>query len=265
MEQVKTKKNWQLTERDFAILKHIGEYGFSSARWIKEQFWSGKANCIYYRRLSILRRMGLLEHMIGDGGNKLAYRLSKRGILFLRSRGVVGAEDSEYRAAYRTTYNHDDYLVGIGMVLRSFPGVVEYWPERQVRQQLTMRHGYKERKRDGYKVPDALFTVQTKQRRLRVALELEIAPKAKAYYRKILNRLITSADFDMVLVVAPDAMTLERLMTTLSWVRANDATVKYVKRDNGFYFALLSDVLNEKGNAKFSGEGTAFTLAQLAA
>ena len=114
-------------------------------------------------------------------------------------------------------------------------------------------------------MPDALFTVQTKQRRLRVALELEIASKAKTYYRKILNRLITSADFDMVLVVVADANTLQRLTSTLTWVRANDAHVKYAGRDNGFYFALLADVLTDKGNAKFSGEGTAFTLAQLAA
>ena len=78
MEPVKAKKNWKLTERDFAILKHIGEYGFSSARWIKDQFWSGKANCIYYRRLSILRKMGLVEHMIGDGGNNR--RMGSKGI-----------------------------------------------------------------------------------------------------------------------------------------------------------------------------------------
>ena len=265
MEQVTAKRNWQLTKRDLAILKHIGEYGFSSARWIKEQFWNGKANCIYYRRLSILRQLGLVEHMVGDDDNKLAYRLTKRGIALLRTSGAETAEDSEYRAAYRTTYNHDDYLVGLGIVLRSFPGVVEYWPERQVRQKLTLKHGYKERKRDGYKVPDALFTVQTKQRRLRVALELEIAPKAKAYYRKILNRLITSTDFDMVLFIAPDSNTLEGLRATLNWVRANDVHVKYAGRDNGFYFALLGDVLTGKGNAKFSGEGTAFTLAQLAA
>ncbi|MBI3556391.1 MAG: replication-relaxation family protein [Deltaproteobacteria bacterium] len=265
MEQIKEKRRWQLMDRDRAILRQIGEHGFSSAQWIREQFWDGKVNCIYYRRLSILRKMGLIEHLVGDSGKRLGYRLTKKGLNLLRSFGCESAEPSEYRASYRTTFNHDNYLVGLAAVFRQFSGIVEYWPEHQVRQRLALSHGYKERKRDGYKVPDALFTVQTKQRRLRVALELEIAPKAKAYYRRILRQLSKSNDFDMVFLVVADANTLERLVAELAWVRANDPIVKFAKRDNGFYFALLSDVLTNKGHASFRGEGAAFTLAQLAA
>lgn len=264
MEQVSAARNWRLTSRDEAILKHIGEYGFSSARWIKERFWAGKPNCLYYRRLSILRKLGYIEYLVGDAGKTLGYRLSKKGMAHLESNGLRDAAESEYRAAYRTNFNHDDYLVGIGTVLRSFPGIAEYWPERKVRQYLAERHGYKERRSDGYKVPDALFLLQTKQRRLRVAVELEIAPKGKDYYRRILRQLSTSTDFDLVFLISPDPTMLDRLMDTLTWVRANDPSVKFGSRRNGFYFADLSDVLSAKGNSKFRGEGTAFTLTQLA-
>ena len=86
--------------------------------------------------------MGLTEHMIGDVSNELGYRLTRKGIAFLRSQGIGSAEATEYRAAYRTTYNHDDYLVGLGAIFRAFPGVVEYWPEHLVRQKLALKYGY---------------------------------------------------------------------------------------------------------------------------
>ncbi len=272
MEQVRRETGWRPTARDQAILRQMGEHGFSSAKWIRECFSKEKSNCNHYRRLSILRKKGLIENLVGDAGTKLGYRLTKKGLALLRSLNPQGQGDHspdqgveiEYRAAYRTTYNHDDDLVGLGTVFRMFPGVVEYWPEHLVRQRLSLKHGYKERKRDGFKVPDALFAVQTKQRLLRIALELEVALKARAYYRRILRQLATSSDFDMVFVIVKDSKMLDRLEKELTWVRANDPGVKFAKRDNGFYFALLADVLNEKGNAKFRGEGTAFTLAELA-
>ena len=263
MEQIERKRSWTLRARDRKVLKQIGENGFSSARWIKEHFSTGKANCNHYRRLSVLRKRRLIEYMMGDCGKKLGYRLTKKGLQYLRT-GRDSGDAIEYRAAYRTTYRHDDYLVGLGSVFRSLPGMLEYWPEHLVRKKLAQRYGFKERKGEGYKVPDAIFTVQTKQRQLCIALELEIAPKARVYYRRILLRLVKSRDFEMVFAVVPDVATMEVLKRELMWVRTKDPAFTIDNRDNGFYFALLSDVLTNKGESKFQGEGTAFTLRQLA-
>lgn|GEM_PF-3135825 len=253
-----------LTERDERILRYLSEHGFASARWIRDAFWPGQSNCHHYRRLSKLRVLGWVEYLVGDGGHRLGYRLTRKGVDLLRRSGAQDVDLKEIRTAYRTTFDHDNAMLGVGNVLRAFPAVSDYLSEPRVRSLLARRHGHKERRSDGYKVPDALLRLKTQKGTYQVAVELEYSLKARAYCERVLRQLVLSQDFSLVFLVVKDAKMLRRYQSVLKHVRANDPRIRFAQRDNGIYFCVLADLLRERGQSKLIGEGTEFELAALA-
>ena len=236
MEQVIGRGADTLTERDKRILWYLSEQGFASARWIRDAFWFGQSNCHHYRRLSRLRALGLVEYLVGDGGHRLGYRLSRKGVDLLQRSGAQDADQKEIRTAYRTSFDHDNAMLGVGNVLRAFPAVSDYQSEPRVRSLLARRHGHKERRSDGYKVPDALFRLKTQKGTYQVAVELEFSLKALAYCERILRQLVLSQDFGLVFLVVKDAKMLQRYQNVLKHVRAHDPRIRFAQRDNGIYF-----------------------------
>jgi hypothetical protein len=142
--------------------------------------------------------------------------------------------------------------------------VSDYLSEPRVRSLLAHRHGYKERRKDGYKVPDALFQLRTLRKTFQVAVELELSLKNRMYIDRILRQLVTSLDFNLVFLVLKTHAMLQRYQSTLKLVRANDSHVQFGKRDNGIYFCVLSDLLRDREKTKFLGEEYEFDLAALA-
>ena len=252
-----------LTPRDYAILTKLATQRFLSSRQIAE-LWPATNDTNHFTRIRKLVRVGLLEPLIGDDGHRLGYRLTKKGIEFLPSE-IVKAKARDYRHfSYRTSYNHDVLLQRVRNVFEESPLVDRYMPEHEVRKRLSEKYGRKERKDEGYKVPDGLFDLKTSTRTMRVALELEITTKAESRYRKMFRELLTSDDYEVIIFITDNDGQIEALRKIMADVMANDAVVRGWPTKRLVYFATLKTVLKKRLETVFQAEGTRFSLSELA-
>lgn len=252
----------RLTKRDVEILTFFGEHGFSTAKWLCEKFWSGKNIHHVYRRMRMLKGLKLIEPIYNDSNRPLGYRLAKKGLSLLR-KATLPSDSKEHRAAFDSNFKHDEALIGISLVMKSLRGVSQYEVENVVRKKLVQRYGKYESKREGFKVPDALFVLQTKNSSVRVALELERVTKSAAYRARTLRRLIISDDFDLVFIIVSNAKSLKLYHNTVRELREKDVYIKVSHKDNGVYFATLEDLMRDRENCTFTGEGKSFRLCEL--
>lgn len=263
MDPLASPRKVVLTSRDYAVMKVIATNRFVSAKQLAHLWSNNPKNHNHYIRLKRLMRAGILELLIGDAGNRLGYRLTRKGIDLLPD-DADRAKALAYRSfSYRTSFDHDRLLQELQTVFEQSPLVSRYMPEHEVRQRLSEKHGKKERNDVGYKVPDGLFELKTSRGIKRVAVELELTTKSESRYRKIFRELLTSSDFEIVLfVTASDKMT-EALRSIVAEVKAEDMVVRGWPTKRGMYFATLESVLLEKQNAVFIGDSDPFSLASL--
>ncbi len=252
-----------LTNRDYGVMKAVATNRFVSAKQLAHLWSDDPKNHNHYIRLRKLMRAGILELLIGDAGNRLGYRLTRKGINLLPDE-ADRAKALAYRSfSYRTSFDHDRLLQEVQSVFEQSPLISRYMPEHEIRQRLSEKYGKKERKDGGYKVPDGLFELKTSRGIKRVAVELELTVKSEPRYRKIFRELLTSSDFEIVLfITASDKMT-EALRSIIAEVKASDPVVQGWPTKRGMYFATLENVLLEKLNAVFSGDSDPFSLASL--
>lgn len=252
-----------LTNRDYGVMKAVATNRFVSAKQLAHLWSDDPKNHNHYIRLRKLMRAGILELLIGDAGNRLGYRLTRKGINLLPDE-ADRAKALAYRSfSYRTSFDHDRLLQEVQSVFEQSPLVSRYMPEHEIRQRLSEKYGKKERKDAGYKVPDGLFELKTSRGIKRVAVELELTVKSEPRYRKIFRELLTSSDFEIVLFITASEKMTEALRSIIAEVKADDPIVKGWPTKRGMYFATLENVLLEKLNAVFSGDGDPFSLASL--
>jgi hypothetical protein len=263
MESVTKLRKVVLTERDLAVMTQIATQRFVSASEIAHLWSSSPKNKNHYVRLRELTQAGFVEPLVGDDGHRLGYRLTRRGIEMLPSEDLkIKARD--YRSfTYRSSFDHDVLLQRVRNVIEASPLVSGYLPEHEVRKRLSEKYGRKERKDQGYKVPDALFNLRTSTRTMRVALELEISRKSESRYRKMFRELLTSSDFEIVIFITDTEKRTEALRKIISDVMANDSVVKSWPTKRGMYFATIEEILTRKQETVFVAEGTQFSLAGL--
>lgn len=252
-----------LTERDYSVLMLVANNRFVAAKQLAHLWPSDPKYHNHYIRLRKLIRAGILETLEGDAGNRLGYRLTRKGISLLPSETLKAKALAHRSFSYRTSFDHDRLLQELRLVFEQSPLVSRYMPEHEVKRVLAERHGKKERRDVGYKVPDSLFELKTTHKPLRVALELELTMKSESRYWKNFRELLTSSDFDVVIFVTASEMMSEALRQIIKDVTANDRVVRDWPHKRGMYFATLDSVASEKKNAVFSGEGEAFSLASL--
>lgn len=252
-----------ITPRDRRVLAEIALNRFLTAKQIKHTFWPNDKSHNHYGRMRKLVRGGLIESMTGDNSVALGYRLTRRGIDALPTVELKARALANRKVRYATSYEHDRLLHELRIVFESSHLVSGYRAEHEVKELLASRHGRREQKEEGYKVPDGLFVLHTPNRDLTVALEFERKQKSEGRYRKILRRLSTSSDFDVVFYVVADPRLASYLTSLLKDVRESDPVVLAWPRVHGFYFAALDTFLAEGKRASFIGEGKAFSLESL--
>ena len=253
------------TARDYRILKYISETGFATIDLIRREFWQGKNNRHYYRRLQILARSGLIQPLRGDMGIRLGYRITKKGANLLHARQCGEPHQTVKAPKYKSTFEHDLSATRVRDIITKSPIVSDFIGEAEVRSAFAKKYGRQEKRDDRYKVPDALFKLNTQKGSFIAALEVECAAKSAERYGKIFRQLCISKDFDVIFFIAKDATLLALLRSHLKKARDTDKLVMLWPRQHGFYFGLLDDVTRLGLDAPFSGEERTFTLCELAA
>lgn len=255
-------KRLSLTRRDYALFAFLNEHGFSSIKWICEKFWGGKNLTHVHRRLRALKRENWVEPILSDTQDPIGYRLTRTAHRRLGTRQQT-TPNAHTRRSFETNYQHEDALVGMSLVFKALPSVTNYQTEEIVRRVLVSRYGRHESSQFGFKVPDALFTLNARKGPVRIVLEFERAAKSKAYRSKTLVRLITSDDFDLVFMVFSESKTMKLYQDTIQELREKEVMLKVALKDNGIYFALLENLMRDRERCEFQGEGQTFRLCDL--
>ena len=253
-------KESNLTHRDKDILVYLLENKFADAESIRIQFWDSSVSKLHYRRLRLLQKRGLIEVFTKDGSNCSLFRLSSKGKRILAILGINTQPYGRVRAIYRSPFEHETAVRHVRDTLQKSSLVSNFIPERKVRAILGGKYGKQSPSQERYKVPDGMFSLQAQGKIFRVALEVEMTLKSKKRYRNSFECLLTSPDFDLIFFVVKDKPTREKLMSHVTEAKARSLALKFAKRINGCYFALLSDVLSKSLLAAFTGENSSFSL-----
>ncbi len=251
----------QRMERDMKILVHLVKHGFASPQNLEDTFFKGEANRNHYRAIVRLKRRRLVENLIGDNNQFLGYQATKRG-QEIAARLNGGKLSHAPRYQFRTNYDHDELLVRIRSIFETSSAISQFRPEQVIREELAKQYGYKEEEGSGYKVPDGLFVLRSPKGSKKVALELELTRKSSNRYRKIVKQLATSEDWDIVFFVTKDKNIPRVVREILKELKEKDIDVQDAPHLHGFYFCDLAEVLDKKLEAKFTGEGSTFSLSR---
>jgi DNA-binding PadR family transcriptional regulator len=253
----------RLRERDRKIMSYIAQNQFAPVKILRDLFWDGKKDRTDYRRLKQLSQKGLVEPLSSDRNFELCYRLTEKGSRLMKETGLAPIFYGKANRNYGTSFEHDRKLQFIRQVLESAPCISNFCPEPEVRKILAERHGIQQERDQRYKVPDAIFNLQLPDRKLRVALELELSAKSMKRTKRLMELLGTSPDFDSTFFVVGSDKLMVRLLQALSEARKTNQRMKHHGKDHGFYFISLSQLLDKKQEALFVGEDTKFSLSQL--
>lgn len=260
----KRRRRPKLTARDERILALVGEYGCVSAERIKNHFWkSTKDSRTHYRRISILRKRGLLENVVGDRAMTIGYRLTLRGKRIVARSGIARTTAIN-RRAYKTQFEHDQFLIDIRGVLEKSPIVREFQSEPEIRRALLTKDRRLMHWENAPSIPDGAFVLSVPGQEQRAVLELELTPKKRQRYSRIFRNHLLSKDWSLVFYVVRDENILRLLMQLLSDVKTKDAQVQVARRINGIYFCTLENFLKLELAVPFTNGKEEITFAGIA-
>ena len=263
MEKLKNEfATLRLQDRDLRLLVYMAANHFAPTDIIRDLFWNEKKTNAYNRRLRKLRKLGLVEPHTSTRAHTLSYRITDHGRGILNARGISPLV-SGARRNYGSTYHHDRKVHYVRQIFESSSCVGSFYSELEVQKMLADRHGAQEEKDERYRIPDALVTLKRPNECLRAAIELEISDKSLKQKQRMFELLATSHDFDCTLVVANTNKHKEQLERILEDARKENPTLKYDGQKHGFYFITYDDLLRDRKQAKFQGQGGYFSLQSL--
>lgn len=252
----------KLSSRDFKLLELAAKQKFLTIQDVA-QFWTSNKSHHHYERMRDLCQAGFFQPLLGDQKIRLGYRLMPKGISHLPTAELKSSALVMTRIGYRTGFGHDRLLHEVRSALETLPIVSNFRSEAQVRSIFASRHGKKEQKGKGYKVPDGLFQLSNHNGDFKVAIEVELSVKAEARYHSIFRELLLQPDFDIVFYLTGQDDIKKMLIRILADVRAEDLVVQTARRQNRIYFASLRELLTNKAETVFEGEGSTFPLNSL--
>ena len=233
-------KNHRLTERDIHLLKLLSEYGCVDPQRIKAKLWNGNPTSrAHYRRLGILKRLGLIENVIGDQGVGIGYRVSRTGQRILEVKGETIAH-AGFRRRYRTQFEHDQLLIDIRPILEKSPVVKDFKTDAAVHAELLGDQRGPVDWKKAPTIPDGTFIYDTPAQRFRIALELEVTQKSKARYFKIFRSHLLNRHWSMAFYIVRDQAMRDRVLAILEQVKAHLAATKLLGAGGGGYLLMFA-------------------------
>lgn len=234
-------KNFRVTGRDIELLKLLHEYGCVDSQRIKAKLWNGNLKSrAHFRRLSILKKLRLIDNVVGDQGVGLGYRITAQGVKVLETKGEAVLRLYP-RRRYKTQFEHDQLLIDIRRILEKSSVIKDFKTDQQVRAEIFKGHIGPTDWKNAPTIPDGTFIYEVPGQKLKVALELELSLKSQARYFKIFRSHLLNRDWQMTFYIVRDPQMSEKLMETLAFVKREDATISQASRINGLYICALDE------------------------
>jgi hypothetical protein len=264
LSRTKRPSRKDLCSVDSQILRVLAQNRFANSYDLRARLPGLPDQYNIFRRLRYLGNLGLVEPLIGDGGNRLGYRLTKKGVAFTSATDHVNSTMSISRPMFRSQFDHDQIVNEVRGILSTSPIVSNFVSETELRSRNEDSRKSRQTPSRDWKVPDAMFSLYSAGTAMTTALEIELTQKAKARYSKIVEALLTSKSFQLVFVVCKDENLVRLIAQAVHDARAKNPAVRASNRSNGVYFSAV-DLLRERTlDAPWFGEGTSFTLNGLA-
>lgn len=255
-----------LCKVDQEIVRFIALNRFAHYKDLERKLSDLSVGYNLFRRLRHLREADFIESLIGDGGAKLGYRLSKKGIEYAKKELIANDVVLQSRPAFRTQFDHDRIVIEAREILSHSEIVRDFVSEIELRSKIVKDWRNVQNEVDrAWKVPDAIFRLSTQRGMMTTALEVELTQKAKARYEKIVQALLTSRMFHLVFILCKDEKLATLIRNEIAEARAANPFVRASNRSNGIYFCTLQTLRDQKLDAHWEGEDKRFSLNEIAA
>jgi hypothetical protein len=259
-------KGKRLSQKDLDVLHRIARKGFQSYPSLRSSLIKDMNRQHSWWFMKRLVKLGLLVESKGDLGGILGWSLSKaaRKNLFLTEEEELRTDCNSPR--YRGSFIHDEIVSEIEDMLRMSPLIKKWTPEHVVRKDVMTKLGYAghdERASKLSKVPDALFEMDIGGSLRAVALELELARKARKRVYDRIEAHVINPEIDSVLFIVSDENHLQFLWDVYQDVLSHSFRVKLQPNQNGIYFSTLENLRTHRLRANFRGLDEIFSFESL--
>lgn len=205
---MKSKKNCEITERDYKLLRFLWKWKIVSTRGLAQKFYPEADPFTAYRRLLYLEADGYIGNYPLGGMFNYAWILKERGFKYilpylgdLRSKGYKSTNyphdflASAFHLGEWLTHQPDNSQTYSEQQLRCYP--VDLWPSWVPTSTLHR--------------PDGYSTFHNGKRQIVVAFEAELSVKAKPRYESVVTFYDGQTSIDYVFWLADSKITFNAL------------------------------------------------------
>lgn len=228
-----------LTKRDLNLFKLLSNYAMLTTKQIKYLCFNGIALSTVLRRLRVLEKNKFILRLIGLESKELLWTLQDKG-------GVAARVEIAKRHWSKNLLEHDYKLLSLRLILESSHLAHSWLPEHQIRSSIFKRNDFRLAKEK--LIPDAIMGIEFENKKLSLAIELELTLKNKDKLRKTLRRYKEQAGVLGVWYIASTQAILNAVQKIWSNLIGYQSSPK-------LYLSRLDDLMSNPLSTKVFGDG----------
>ena len=186
-----------LTSRDRNLFKSLSNYGMLSTKQISKIFFAGTATTTVLRRLRLLEKEKLLKRLHGLESHEILWIITDKAIPF-------GGGEHFKRHWNKNFLEHDFKLLRLRLLIEEREMAKTWIPEHEIRYLVFKKYDLRTAKEKI--IPDGLMFIETSNKKVSVAIELELTLKNKERLKQVLRRYLEKKDLNYIWYVCASKM-----------------------------------------------------------
>lgn len=191
-----------ITNRDRELLLKLHSYGMLATNQVKKIVFNDIAVTTVLRRLRILEKEHLIKRVEG--------LITSEKLWALTEKGAELADVKLYKRHFaKGLLDHDYKLLSLRLCLEGH-GIAHSWtPEHEIRSMVYKKYGLKNAK--DMLIPDGLMGVELNEKKVSVAIELELTLKNKSKLKETFRRYQSKRETFAVWYIVPSLMIMNQV------------------------------------------------------
>lgn len=238
---MKSKKHCEITQRDYELLRFLWKWKVVSTRALAQKFFPGVQAFSAYRRLLFLESDGYVGSYVVRGRFHEAWILKEKGFKYI----LPHLGDLQSQGFKSANYPHDFLATALhlGDWLTHQPDNSQTYSEQQLRCYPSDLWPFWIPRSTLHR-PDGYSAYQSSVKRIVVAFEAEISPKAKKRYESVVTFYDNQPAIDYVFWLVDSKNTLNALKRNFEKLQ--------IREWSKHQFILLSDFMKNGWMAPFA-------------
>ena len=228
-----------ITNRDLELFKKLSTYGMLSTKHINLLCFKSIATTTVLRRLRLLEENKYVQRILGLESLDLLWVLLPKG-------AEMGSVEISKRHWSKNLLEHDFKLLSLRLALEE-SGLAHSWmPEHLIRANIFRNNSFRAAKEK--LIPDGFMGIEVDEKRLSLAIELELTLKNKDKLNQTLSRYQSQKGIAGVWYIAPTTSLLNSILAI--W-----KSIGTYQNSPNFYLSVLKDVMTSPLEVKVFGSG----------